>query len=349
MQIYRTDPLQDARWAKLVENHPRGSVFHTTGWLKALQQTYGYKPIVFTTSPPTGDLQNGLVFCRVRSWITGKRLVSLPFSDHCEPLFGNADELDFLITCLQAYMEHEDWRYLEVRPVNGNFNRKGIEAGFRTSKLYYLHSLDLRPDLRVIFRNLHKDSVQRRIRHATRMGLDCESGRSEKLLDDFYRLLLLTRSRHHLPPQPYAWFRNLILCMGDALELRVAYKQGSPIAGILTLRFRKTICYKYGCLDARYKSLGAVPLLLWRAIEDSKSTGAEEFDLGRSESENKGLVAFKDRWARGHARLMYWRYPASDALVSREGWRLRIAKRVFKWMPDRLLAATGKLIYPHIG
>ena len=347
--VYRLDPLQDARWSKLLDVHPYASVFHTTGWLRALQRTYGYKPVVFTTSPPTGELRNGIVFCRVCSWMTGRRLVSLPFSDHCEPLVESPEQLDFLVRCLQADLEHEDWKYLEVRPVNGNFNRQGEETGFRTARLYSLHTLDLRPNLDSIFHSLHRDSAQRRVSHAERSGVVTECGRSEKLLNHFYALTVHTRSRHHLPPQPYVWFQNLVHCMGDALELRLAYTDGTPIAGILVLRHRNTVYYKYGCSDIRYKSLGAMPLLLWKTIEAAKSSGAEKFDLGRSDSDDEGLIAFKDHWARGHIQIAYWRYPAVDSLALREGWRLRIAKQIFTFMPDSLLSVTGKLIYRHIG
>src|SRR6266480_325738 len=83
---YQLDPTRDSRWAELVERHPRASVFHSVGWLKALQRTYKYEPAAFTTSSSAGDLKNGLVFCHINSWLTGRRLVSLPFSDHCEPL-----------------------------------------------------------------------------------------------------------------------------------------------------------------------------------------------------------------------------------------------------------------------
>src|SRR5579862_5526560 len=77
---YQLDPTQDPRWTELVGRHPKASVFHTVGWLKALRCTYGYEPVAFTTSPPSGGLKNGIVFCRINSWLTGKRLVSLPFS-----------------------------------------------------------------------------------------------------------------------------------------------------------------------------------------------------------------------------------------------------------------------------
>lgn len=347
--VYKLDPLRDPRWQALVDRHPNASVFHTTGWLAALHATYGYRPVVFTTSPPTEELRNGLVFCRIRSWITGPRMVSLPFSDHCEPLVDSQEELGFLLEYLQAEMEHQEWKYMEVRPINVRPNTSTRDGGFRAAKHFYLHRLDIRPDADEIFRSLHKDSVQRRITRAAKADLVCERGQSERLLKDFYALLLLTRSRHQLPPQPYVWFRNLADSMGSSLEIRVTYRDRVPTNAILTLRFRDIVYYKYGCSDARFKNLGAMPLLLWEAIQDAKAHGAREFDLGRSEIDNAGLITFKNHWVREHSELAYWRYPEPTSLAPEEGWKLSIVKHVFAWMPHRLLAMTGKLLYRHIG
>src|SRR5271163_4064045 len=158
---YQLDPTKDARWAELVERHPDASVFHTVGWLEALKRTYGYEPVVFTTSSPTGALTNGLVFCRVKSWLTGSRMVSLPFSDHCEPLCGTSGDLDFLIRYLKTALEHENCRYLEVRSIRKNVDQTSSTEGFHSHVGYFLHVLDLHPDLDDVFRSLHKDSVQR--------------------------------------------------------------------------------------------------------------------------------------------------------------------------------------------
>src|SRR5208337_2836392 len=70
--IYEIDPLCDPRWTTLVENHPQASVFHSPNWLRALQTVYGYDPVAVTTCPPGASLTNGLVFCRVKSWLTGR-------------------------------------------------------------------------------------------------------------------------------------------------------------------------------------------------------------------------------------------------------------------------------------
>src|SRR5580704_16871560 len=114
--LYQIAPLVDGRWDKLVERHPRASVFHTTAWLEALRRTYGYDIFGYTTSPPGVELQNGLVFCRIESWLTGRRLVSLPFSDHCELFSENVDPVVFS-ALLEEQFRTEKWRYIEIRPL----------------------------------------------------------------------------------------------------------------------------------------------------------------------------------------------------------------------------------------
>ncbi len=349
MKFYEINPIQDPRWAQFVEKHPNASVFHTTGWLKALQSTYGYEPVVFTTSSSMGELTNGLLFCRVRSWLTGRRLVSLPFSDHCELLCDSTSELDFLIRYLQSAFDHQAWKYMELRPVAKGFGQPREATGFAPTTKFFLHTLDLRPGLGPLFGSLDKDSVQRRIHRAERAGLIEECGTSEKLLRDFYRLFVITRSRQRLPPTPYAWFRNLTQYQGNAMQVRVAYSDEQPIAAIITLRFRDVLYYKYGCSQKSLNKFGAMPWLLWRAIVAAKSTGAAQLDMGRTEEDNAGLLAFKNHWVPQPQELTYWTFPVTPVIGPMDGWKLRTAKRIFSHMPDKLLAITGRLIYRHIG
>ena len=85
-RVYELDPLADTRWIEFVKTHPRASVFHTPNWLHALRLTYGYQPVALTTAPPEEPLTKRAGVLPVNSWLTGRRIVSLPFSDHCEPL-----------------------------------------------------------------------------------------------------------------------------------------------------------------------------------------------------------------------------------------------------------------------
>ena len=114
MSVCVLDPLADARWDGFLDRHPRASVFHSRGWLEALKRTYGYEPIVVTTTGQ-GPLENGLVLCRVRNW-RSRRLVSLPFTDHCDPLVDRPDALPAMLEFLRSGVEQRRWRSFELRP-----------------------------------------------------------------------------------------------------------------------------------------------------------------------------------------------------------------------------------------
>ncbi len=115
-EVYELDPLSDPRWPALVAAHPKASVFHTRAWLSALQATYGYRPLVLTTCAPGVPLTDALVFCEVSSWLTGRRLVSLPFSDHCEPLTDDPATLHALLLHARQAVDRGDSKRMEVRP-----------------------------------------------------------------------------------------------------------------------------------------------------------------------------------------------------------------------------------------
>jgi hypothetical protein len=343
MAVYEVDPLTDPRWREFLERKALASVFHTPEWLEALKRTYGYEPVAYTTSCPTADLENGWVFCRVFSWLTGKRLVSLPFSDHCDPLVEQPEHYEELLKMLRHEREERRWKYIECRPL---CTRHGID-GFESSQIFRLHRLDLRQELQELFRGFHKDSTQRKIRRADRERLAYEGGNSRALLNQFYPLLVATRRRHRLPPQPRDWLSNLASCMGNRLAIHVASRNNAPVASILTLKFKRTLTYKYGCADEKSFPLGGMQTLLWRAIEGAKSECLEEFDLGRSDANDHGLIVFKDRLGATSTSLNYFRCPVGlkDGFSSRS---LRYASAVMSHIPGRLLVVGGKL-YKHFG
>jgi hypothetical protein len=343
--VYTLNPLEDARWSTFVEGHPRASIFHTRGWLEATLRTYGYTPIVYTTSPPAASLTNGIVLCRVRSWLTGRRLVSVPFADHCDLLVERAEDWEPIFEVLRTSVETGTWKYVEIRPGSSSVP---TPSAFRECASYCLHTLSLRPSLSEIFRGLHRSSTQSKIRRAERI-LDCEEGRSDALLEKFYRLHLLTRRRHRLPPQPIDWFRNLIACLGDKVTISLASKDGGAVGGIVTLRHGQTLVYKYGASDARFHSLGTMPLLFWNAIRSARECGLLQLDLGRSNLEDTGLLTFKDRLGAARSTLTYFKYAVRGDRRSVDGRLMRGARAVFAHMPDAVLVATGRLFYKHVG
>ena len=347
-EVYQIDPLADPRWSEFVARHPRSSLYHSQPWLESLKRTYGYRPVAYTTSLPGFELRNGLVFCRIESWLTGRRIVSLPFSDHCDPLVGSEDDFEKLISILLPVFQKEHWKYTELRPRRMIAR---VPRWLQPHRHYCFHSLDLSSGVNVLYSSLHKDCIQRKIRRADKEGLEYREGRSPELLAIFYGLFVKMRQKHGLPPQPLEWFLNLAECLGPAMQVRVAFHQRRPAASILTVVHRDTMTYKYGCSDPELTKLGGTPWLFWKLIQEARSAGHRELDLGRSDWDNSGLIAFKDRLGAKRIPVTYWRFPkpqgVADALS--DGRLQWLAGKIFLHTPAPLLSATGRLLYRHIG
>lgn len=342
--IYTVDPLQDSRWADFIARNDNSSVFHTPAWIETLRRTYGYAAMVYTTSGPSSALSNGVVVCRVDSWITGRRLVSVPFSDHCEPLVDNDVNLEAIVEELTQQVLNRSVDYVELRPLTLH-----SFPGNNTQSSYAFHSLCLSPTPAEILRGTHKTSVQQPIKRAEREGLVCEIGTSETLLRSFYRLMIQTRRRHQAPPQPLQWFRNLIATMGDQLQIRVAFKDSNAIAAILTLQHKNTLVYKYGCSDSAFQNLGGIQFLLWKAILEAKALGLSQLDFGRSDKDNLGLITFKDRWGAKSSELRYPRWSRKASQSRGKSHSKGIIKTIVGALPDSVMQAAGRILYRHVG
>jgi hypothetical protein len=345
MTVYTVDPLCDPRWTEFVDRHEFASVFHSAPWLKAIHQTYGYKPVVYTTTPPSSPLLNGVVFCQVKSWLTGRRMVSVPFSDHCEPLLDSTGSATAIAEELKKAVDSGKWKYVELRP------RSEMPAldGVVKAPACHLHMLDLRPTADELLRRTHKTAIQGPIKRAEREGIVYEQGNSERLLNAFYRLMVQTRRRHQLPPQPIQWFRNLAACMGDRLQIRVAFKDGEAIASIVILQHKDVAVYKYAASDSRFHNLGGTPFLLWKAIVEVQADGMRCMDFGRSDADNPGLITFKNRWGAKSSELIYLRWSGKQIPVATRQRSSELAKRLLAMMPDAVLETTGRILYRHVG
>jgi CelD/BcsL family acetyltransferase involved in cellulose biosynthesis len=346
MSVFTIDPLVDPRWNELVQSHPQASVFHSTAWLRALKQSYGYTCKALTTAKPGQPMTDGLVYCRVQSWLTGRRIVSLPFADHCQPLIGAEGSLETLVQGLLQANGGKKWKYIELRPLDSAPVAE-MDFGLHQAESFAIHTLDLSPDAETILKSFHKGHIQQKLRRAEREQLEIVSGNSDALLDSFYSLLMLTRRRHQLPPQPRSWFRGLIRFFGNNLRIWVALHQGRAIASILTLSSPRTEVYKYGCSDAAVHNMGGMQAVMWKAIQYAKERGAVNFDFGRSDLNNEGLISYKNQWGTVQSTITYYRNVATSQRESSTDNGL--TGKVLSSLPDPCLAAVGRLLYKHMG
>ena len=93
---------------------PGATFFHSSAWAGVLAESYGYTPFYFTVMEE--DRLRALVpLMEVNSFITGKRGVSLPFTDSCGPILEEGIEFQDLFARIIEYGQAQGWKYIELR------------------------------------------------------------------------------------------------------------------------------------------------------------------------------------------------------------------------------------------
>lgn len=338
------NPLEFPGWDELLAGCPEATVFHSAAWTRVLHESYGYAPCCLGAIEKQGF--GVLLACmEVRSILTGRRGVSLPFTDCCEPILSERMGLPELLEVAIEYGRKAGWRSLELRAGSR------LPADIPASAWYYHHTLDLSPGEASVFKGL-RESTRRNIRKSQRSAVQVTFETSEDALRAFYRLNCMTRKIHGLPPQPYWFFEKLqdhMLKKGHGIIV-LASHQGETIAGAVFLHFRDRAVYKYGASFKQYQHLRVNNRVMWEGIRWYLENGFRTLSFGRTEPENEGLLQFKRGWGATEETISYVKYDLGQAAFVKESPKVTgIHNKVFSAMPIPLLRIMGNLLYKHVG
>ncbi len=338
------NPLELPEWDGLLLASNDHSFFHTSYWARVLCDSYNYRPC-YLARIHDRKLQALLPVMEVNSLLTGRRGVSLPFTDYCDPIIADHSNLQDMLDFLKTYGEREKWKYLELR---GGEDLLG-EAPF--SSFYYRHVLKLSPAVDALYSQL-KSSTKRNIKKASREGVSVIQSNSLDAVRTFYRLHCLTRKKHGLPPQPFYFFQRLcdhIISRGHGKVVLAAY-QGKTIAGAVFLQFGNEAIYKFGASDTKYLNLRPNDLVMWEAIHWYARQGYAKFSFGRTDADNEGLREFKSGWGAKEEIIRYFTYDIhKQKFLTQRKSSTVFSQAVFKRIPVGLSRLVGKALYRHVG
>ena len=366
--VQRVDPLEDDGWDAKLRLVPSASFFHGAAWARVLRDTYGFQPVYFTLrhnpavsgaslfpnetpAPPASlpphyplEFQALLPVMEVNSWLTGRRGVSLPFTDECAPLCADADSFRRLFREVLEYARVRAWNYLECR------GGKPWFGDAPASTCFYGHRLDLVADETALWARVG-GAVRRAVRKAEQSGLNVEFSQTLDAIRIFYGLLCRTRKRHGLPVQPFRFFESIhrhVLSQDQGWVVLARYGQ-VPVAGAVFFHFGKTAIYKFGASHKAFQHLRANNLVMWEAIKWHARRGLGMLDFGRTSLENEGLRRFKLGWGTQERLIDYFRYDQRKAgfVTARDesaGWH----NRIFRMLPVPLSRLIGATFYRHV-
>jgi CelD/BcsL family acetyltransferase involved in cellulose biosynthesis len=337
------NPLRRPDWDSLLEGHPQSSIFHGSAWARVLHDTYGHQP--FYVAQFDGTRLAGLLpVMEVSSRLTGRRGVSLPFTDSCSSLRAEGCDGRMLYRTAMSCGARRRWKSLECRGSDTAWE------GSSSSLAFYSHAIDLRVGVDRLLKNL-EDASRRGVRKAQDGGLRVNFATGMAAMRKFYALHGGTRRRHGLPPQPWRFFENIqrhLMETGRGFVATVELEE-KPLAAAVFFWHGCQGFYKFGASDYAFQQLRPNNLMMWSAIQHCAERGLHSLSLGRSSLCNEGLRRFKLGLGAAEEKVHYGKYDfASKQFVTDvdrvEGW----FNRVFASLPLPLLRLAGRILYPHL-
>lgn len=337
------DPFLDPGYAELVATGQGAEIFHDLLWLKLLRDEYGYE-IGACAVRRDEKIEAAIPFAKIKSRLTGNRLVALPFSDHCPPVLAADAELEALGMLGDTLAAHAEESRLDLTV---HAALPSVPAG-HVKERFVRHLLTLPTDPDEAERNTSKNFRQA-ARKAGRAGLVVEKRTDAEGLDIFYRLHLETRRRLGVPTQPKS-FIDRFAGLFDAGRggVWMVLDEGEPIAAAVYLTHGSLVTYKYGASSADGLAKRPNNLLMLTVIREHAERGFKTFDFGRTDLDNEGLRHFKRSLGAEEVPLAYT-YLTEPAPLGEPSLKERVMATTIRRSPAVVGRLAGQMLYRHVG
>lgn len=337
------NPIGYPNWDDLILTSEKSSFSHTSSWATVISESYNYKPLYFTEIE-NNKLTALIPTMEVKSPLTGKRGVSLPFTDQCPVIASSDAHFKRFLKKIIEYGKNNDWRTIELRDGEKYLQDKV------SSKTYLTHSLNLEnPEQKIFFK--FRSSTKRNIKKANKEDIQIKLLNSLESVKEFYRLNCLTRKDHGLPPQPWHFFKKIYdhIITNRKGFIALAIFKDRPIAGGVYFHFGGKAIFKYGASLKVYQQHRPNNLVMWEAIKRCKELGCKRFSFGRTDLTHEGLLQFKRGWGTQEETIHYYKYDLTRDEFVKNSLNTKSFSIIFQNLPLPLLKMTGRLLYRHVG
>lgn len=354
-EIKIINPLTDTRWDTFVGNHPLGWVVHLSGWKKVIEQTFShikghYLAIIDTE---TDEIKAGLPVYEIRSWLTGKRLVSIPFATVSDLLSSNKNQSALLINEAIKLLNQLKYSHMEIRALNSSslVNHKQLIENHD----YKHHYLDLSAGKEAIWDHLHYKAIRYEINKANKNKLKLKIAETENDLHHFYNLYSLTRKRLGLPSQPYLFFERLYDTFSGShnITILLACLEDQAIAGHFLFKYNGRTSVEATGINDAYRKISPNHFLFWEGIKLACAEGYKIYDFGRTSIFNPSLMNFKKRWETTEADLYTFYYDRGGKRLSMASRESSLSYRLIRYMcnksPGSIQPVLSRFCYRHLG
>ena len=287
-------------WDAFVARAEGGSFCHLAGWREILSDVLGAECLYRVVTDGGGEWQGVLPLVRVKSWIFGHYLVSLPFLNHGGPLGSPAARRRLVGEAVtEARRSGVDLLELRTRDARG---RGDLDLPVSSRKITVL--LPLPPSSDELFTSLHS-KVRNQIRRPMKEGLTARFGPDQR--EPFYEVFARTMRDLGTPVLPRALFDRLVVAFPDLVVFGVVYRGDQPLAGGCGFVWREEFEMTWAGALRDSRTLGANMLLYWAFMEQMIARGVRVFNFGRC-TPGGGTHHFKRQWGGTDLPLPWCQY-----------------------------------------
>jgi FemAB-related protein (PEP-CTERM system-associated) len=277
------DDASGERWDAFVTQHPASTFFHLSSWREVLDRVLGHRTM-YLYAERNGHIEAVLPLARVRSWLFGDALISLPFAVY-GGILSNSDDA-------KAALEREAIRvadearveYLEMRNLAPaqDWPTKDLYATFRKA----ISASDEENML----------AIPRKQRAMVRKGIQAGlKGVVDDSVDRFYDIYSTSVRNLGTPVLSKRYFGSLKRIFGAACDVLTIEHQGQAVASVLSFYFKDEVLPFYGGGLAAARAVDANDFMYWDLMCKSARRGIRRFDFGRSK-QGTGPFRFKTHW-----------------------------------------------------
>lgn len=353
IELLNTNKLKE--WEDYVSFKRDCLIYHTLEWKDFQVSIFKYKTLYMISRNSKGNIEAVLPMCSIRSPFTGRRLVSLPFSQFCGPIWSSEDALVSLLKCVKKYLQKAGFDHLLIKMKKMLPSR--VEKGLGLVKLTYFYESEIPfsgRTLQEVWRKFNKTSVRLAIKKAERENVQVTELQTNEELSQLSYLMSKSTKRHGLPPYPKDLFGRIhknLVSKGMANIFLAKYRQ-KLIAGLVLFAYNAQAMPAYIFSDVDYLNKRPNNLLYWHAIKWSYENGSKVFDFGITSPYHLSLLNFKKRWGTSTYKIPYYllsKNTTGQMILDPSRPKFRFATKFWKFVPISFCDMIGPKLLWHFG
>lgn len=340
-----------ASWDIFVEENQDSCIYHTSAWLKLMEQTMGYRQKGFVLMD--GDrIVGGLPLFEVKGF-KGKRLVSSPFRDRAGAIAVDGVSVAPLIEAAIDELRSGGYDHVALKNENGLPSDIVKKYSLNENRYWVTTTVDLSQGTEAIWKKL-KNNAQGPVKQARNEGVTIHRGESVDDMEKFHRIFIQNRRELGIPSFSKDFFFKLwkIICLEGIGALFLAKRKKIPIAGILLLLHKDKVIDGYAASLPEHRQMRPNDLLIWNSIEWAAGEGYKTFDFGADSPSQKGLLAYKKKWAGEHVTLSHYyalnKSANADSSDSSDS-KYQLARKIVSKMPMPVFKMFSSMVVRRFG